>query len=206
MTPTADDAVSVSPVTGEVMRGLEFIRCMSHPQQHPLIDAAIDRLIVLDGADAEAKRLQNELSMLTLGFDAIRRERDELRSDLTEARRVIDEARNQEPTAWRPKFDIEGDWSLGEPSIESIEYWHEQGVEIEYAYLRAAPVPAQPSAVPEAVAKVPVDPDVETLKRMHEAYWGSSTSNYWHENSEPLWRKTYAAILSAADTEGRSNG
>jgi len=57
------------------------------------------------------------------------------------------------------------------------------------------------AAVPEAVAKVPVDPDVETLKRMHEAYWGSSTSNYWHENSEPLWRKTYAAILSAADTE-----
>jgi len=64
-----------------------------------------------------------------------------------------------------------------------------------------APVPAQPAVVPEAVASIPVTPDVETLKRMHVAYWGSATSNYWHENSEPLWRKTYSALLSAADTE-----
>lgn len=56
----------------------------------------------------------------------------------------LNDARAQKPVAWRPKFDIEGDWSLGEPSIESIEYWHGQGLEIEYAYLRAAPVPAQP--------------------------------------------------------------
>jgi len=59
----------------------------------------------------------------------------------------------------------------------------------------------QPAVVPEAVASIPVTPDVETLKRMHVAYWGSATSNYWHENSEPLWRKTYSALLSAADTE-----
>ena len=50
----------------------------------------------------------------------------------------------------------------------------------------------------EGYALVPRDPPIELLKKMHVAYWGSPTSNHWHENSEQVWRETYYAMLAAA--------
>jgi len=129
---------------------------------------------------------------------------ENIRAELTEARRLLDDARAQKPTAWRPKFDIEGDWSLGEPSIESIEYWHGQGLEIEYAYLRSAPVPAQPAAVPEAVAK---DAAAILVQALEEIAWQRPLGVRPSKSGEAMERAAiialhkYNALLSAADTE-----
>jgi hypothetical protein len=109
--------------------------------------------------------------------------------------------REQEPVAWLAENGL---WSRKPPGgMESL-------------VLSAMPVYAAPPAVkeslttdatvpakvPDGYVMVPRTPDVETLKQMHEAYWGSRTSNHWHENSEHLWRKTYWAMLAAAQ-EGK---
>lgn len=56
--PTADDAVSVSPATGEALQYLEdaaaYFRSVGMHGRQAQIEAAIDRLIVLDGATPPA--------------------------------------------------------------------------------------------------------------------------------------------------------
>lgn len=48
-----------------------------------------------------------------------------------------------EAVAWRPVFNIPGDFTTGNPSQETIDYWADQGVEIEYAYTKAPPIKQQ---------------------------------------------------------------
>jgi len=124
---------------------------------------------------------------------------DDLRVVLADAvlsRRLLDDARAQKPTAWRPKFDIEGDWSLGEPSIESIEYWHGQGLEIEYAYLRAAPVPAQPAPETAGDARDAVTEAMLVAALKEADPLGQLVD--WDESKDCVTRKQMRRILEAA--------
>lgn len=48
-----------------------------------------------------------------------------------------------EAVAWRPIFNIPSDFTTGKPSQETIDYWADQGVEIEYAYTAAPAIKQQ---------------------------------------------------------------
>lgn len=57
-----------------------------------------------------------------------------------------------EPVAWRPIFNTPSDFTTGKPSQETIDYWFEQGVLIEYAY--ANPKPAIAGKVPPGYVQI----------------------------------------------------
>lgn len=83
------------------------------------------------------------------------------------------------------------------PKADAISYLKARMVEaadeIDRLSRPAAPVVAEGLIMP-------IEPPIELLKKMHLMYWRDHGRTEelvmsWHEGSEPLWRKTYAAMV-----------
>ena len=148
----------------------------------------IDR-IVMDCVRALRANGENERAdKLGEAFVAERAERDE-------ARRLLDEARKQEPVAMvvhhNPPFG----------AVYKVEWYTKYRDLPNGTKLYAAPVPAQP-AVPDDVAK---DAETKAYKNALDAALAfigdvAPGASWWDD----VWAEHERAILSAA--EGRSNG
>lgn len=66
---------------------------------------------------------------------------------------IIEQMEKAEPVGWRvANAFFRGNFTAGKPNKETIDYWREQGVELEYAYTHPAPTPEEITKLREQLA------------------------------------------------------
>lgn len=131
----------------------------------------------------------NSICRVFEDYDRLRAELADVRADrdrysdlldvsqgcVRELRRLLDEARKQEPVAWhwtRPDGEPENDDAfVGKPTEFAVALVKRDGHGVRYLY--AAPVPEQPAAVPAEVARA-----VQILRK-HNEWRRGADNNHW---------------------------